>query len=161
MIDEVRRGTKRVSDDEVSSIILCILDDISDHGKENVTIQDIWFEINQVESEASTIKSLFQTMDFSIERLPSKLSPTVYHDTIESNPPLLERLLNKKKIKNIRSDLLGRWEQSLAWRKEGILSFIHVPKWHYKVVIEMLYRISKHGEKISQSCNTRLNLIGY
>jgi hypothetical protein len=123
-----------------------VLDDISDHGKRDVTITDLWLDLHRLGLGALQIEEMLKETGFKIKEMPSEMSSLTVK-VVQANASLLEEWIERTQLRKKKEELLKKEKEHLELRKEGLEPLRHVPRWHYKVVLDMLNIVSKHGKK--------------
>jgi len=146
MITEPVGEGKELSTSESYASVIGVLDDVSEHGKRDVTITDLWLELHRFGLEALQTEEMLKEMGFKIKEMPSEMS-SLTAKIVQANASLLEEWIERTQLKKKREELLKKEKEHLELRKEGLEPLGHVPRWHYKVVLDMLNIVSNHGKK--------------
>lgn len=146
MITELLTQGKQLCEEESRMALLAVLDDLSENGKKDVTITELWFKLHRLKLEALQIENLLDCMGFKIGEAPSELSSLTVR-VVQANSSLLKEWGERTRFVEKKLELLRKAEDRVRLRQEGAEPLKHAPRWHYKVVLDMLDKVSKHGQK--------------
>ena len=160
MISELLREGKELQEEGLRMALLAVLNDLSENGKKDVTITELWLKLHPLKLEALQIEKMLDYMGFKVREIPSELSIFSLSSiaagrepqntpvrVVQANSSLLEEWVKKSWSTEKKTELLRKAEERIRLRQEGVEPLKHTPRWHYKVVLDMLDRVSKHGKK--------------
>jgi len=89
MITELLTEGKELLEEESRVALLAVLDDLSENGKKDVTITELWFKLHRLGLEALQIENMLDCIGFKIKEVPSESSSLTVR-VVQVNSSLLK-----------------------------------------------------------------------